>query len=109
MHFLWVAYNGYIYEMIGLAPERYREALRKTALSFRPLTNKERSSIRETRLRIVKARQGENLDRLSERTHNEWDLPTTAVMNGMKTAQVLKKGQLVKVAVSQKYAGSKGE
>jgi predicted Zn-dependent protease len=109
MHFLWVAYNGYIYEMIGLAPERYREPLRNTALSFRPLTKKERSSIKETRLRIVSARNGERLSQLSERTHNKWDLQTTAVMNGMKADQVLNKGQLIKIAVLQKYVGTKGD
>jgi predicted Zn-dependent protease len=105
MHFLWVAYNGSIYEMIGLAPERYRESLRNTALSFRPLTENERSSIKETRVRIVQARNDENLSQLSERTQNEWDLMTTEVINGIKADQMLDKGQRIKIAVAQGYKG----
>jgi predicted Zn-dependent protease len=107
MHFLWVASRGLIYQMIGLCPEYHRETLRDTALSFRALTKKERSSIQETRLRIVSAEAGEDLIRLSERTHNVWDPKTTAVMNGIAPGQPLKKGQRIKIAVEQGYKSPK--
>jgi predicted Zn-dependent protease len=103
MHFLWVGYRGMLYQFIGIAPERYRPVLRETALSFRPLSAKEKASIKETRLRVVSAQAGETLEKLSLRTGNEWDVLTTAVINGLDKNKTLQKGQLVKVAVSQPY------
>ncbi len=106
MHFLWIAYRSMIYQFIGLAPERYRPILKETALSFRPLSTKEKDSIRETRLRVVSARPAETLQQLSNRTSNIWSLKMTAVINGLDTTRKLQKGQLVKVAVSQPYSGT---
>ncbi len=108
MHFLWIAYRGLIYRFIGLAPERYRPVLRETALSFRPLSAKEKDSIRETRLRVVLARSGETLQQLTIRTGNVWSPKITAVVNGLDKGQTLKKGQLVKIAVAQPYTAGKG-
>jgi predicted Zn-dependent protease len=107
MHFLWVAYRGLLYQFIGLAPERYRPVLRKTALSFRPLRAKEKASIQETRLRVISARSGETLRQLSQRTDNVWDLKITAVINGLDESTKLENGQLVKIAVSQPYTWGK--
>ena len=101
MHFLWVASRGMIYQMIGLASERHREVLRKTAMSFRPLTGDERSKVTVIRLRIVSGRDGEDLRQLSSRTGNVWDLQTTAVMNDLASRETLAEDQLVKIAVSE--------
>ena len=103
LHFLWVAYSEKTYQFIALAPERYRAALREVALSFQPLTAAERASFTETRLRVVPARTGETLERLSARTRNVWDAQTTAVMNGRTPARPLAEGQLVKIGVPQPY------
>ena len=101
--FLYIAHRQLIYQFTGIAPERYRATIRKTALSFRPLTADELASIRETRLRIVSARRGETLSQLSKRTGNTWDPKTTAVINGVKLDQPLKRGQLIKIGVPQRY------
>jgi predicted Zn-dependent protease len=103
MHFLWVACRGLIYQMIGLAPDRYREVLRQTALSFRPLDDEDRSSIKETRLRIVAATGGEQLRELSDRTGNVWSLRETAIVNGINGTEPLGANQLIKIAVTQGY------
>jgi predicted Zn-dependent protease len=105
MHFLWVACRGMIYQMIGLAQEHHREILRRTAFTFRPLTPEERGSIQEARLRIVKAREGEDLAGLSDRSGNLWDLTVTALMNGISLEGPLEPGQRIKVAVSKPYRG----
>ena len=109
MHFLWVAVRGLIYQMIGLGPEYHRESLRKTAYSLRPLTAKEKASFRVTHLRIVSAKDGENLINLSKRTSNKWNLKTTALMNGLDVSKTLRQGQLIKITVSEKYKEVRGK
>ena len=103
MAFLWVAYRKVVYRFIGLAPEKYRENLRSSALSFRPITAKEKSSITERRLRVVAARESESLELLSQRTGNVWPLKATAVVNGIDKDRPLKKGQLIKIAVPKPF------
>jgi predicted Zn-dependent protease len=103
MHFLWVAARGLIYQMVGLSPDRHREALRQTALSFRPLTPAERTSLTETRLRVVAAREGETLAQLARRSQDQWKPEMTGVVNGIQPGASLKQGQLVKIAVKQPY------
>ena len=104
MQFLWVAYRGLMYRFVGLVPERYYSLLTDTIRSFRPITEGERASIRETRLRVVPAESGETLARLSERTGNEWTVALTAVVNGLDPAGPLTEGRQVKIAVSQPYS-----
>ena len=106
LYFLFIAYRGFIYQLIGIAPEQYHENLRETALSFRPLSAEERASVNETRLRIVSAGANETLERLAKRTGNVWDDTTTAMVNGLTPDQVLKKGELVNIAIPQPYKGT---
>jgi predicted Zn-dependent protease len=105
MNFLWIAYQDLIYQIISLAPEHYLPLIRETAISFRPLRDKERASIKEARLRVVPARSGESLSQLSARTRNVWDKKTTAIINGLDEEKPLKKGRLIKIAVEQPYQG----
>jgi predicted Zn-dependent protease len=104
--FVWIAYGELLYQFVGITVERHQETFRATAYSFRPITDKEKASITEMRLRVVSARAGEGLDRLSKRTRNVWDAKTTAVVNGIDAGQALEKGQLIKIAVKQPYKGS---
>jgi predicted Zn-dependent protease len=106
LSFLWIAHGELLYQFVGITVERHQEAFRTTAYSFRPITDKEKASITEIRLRVVTARTGEDLGRLSKRTRNVWDAKTTAVVNGIDAGQPLEKGQLVKIAVKQPYKGS---
>ena len=106
MNFLWIAYQDLIYQIIGLAPERYLSVMTETATSFRPLRDKEMATIKEARLRIVPARSGESLSQLSARTRNVWDNKTTAIINGLDEEKPLEKGRLIKIAVSQPYQGN---
>ena len=103
IHFLWVALGETIYQLIATAPERLRPTLRESALSLRPLTSDERASIKVTRLRIVAARAGEDLEALSIRTANVWDLRTTALMNAVPLDRRFEEDSPVKVAVRERY------
>jgi len=109
-HITWIAYQGNIFRLIGISvstsSDRYAGVFRSVARSFRPLTARERESIRETRLRIVPARAGESLREISDRTGNRWNVQETAVMNDLFADAPLREAQLVKVAVSERYEGS---
>jgi len=98
LHFAWMAMGGRTYQLIGLSPEKHREALKDAALSLRPLTDVERSAVTGKRLRIVSARQGERLENLSARTGNAWSPAYTAIANGLDVEGTLGEGQLIKIA-----------
>ena len=106
-HITWIAYQGTVYRLIGLtvspSSARYAGVFVSVARSFRPLTPRERDSIRETRLRIAEARDGESLREISERTGNRWNVQETAVMNDLFADSPLRAAQLVKIAVSERY------
>ena len=105
MHFLWITYRGQLYRFIGLAPDRYQQVLKDTALSFRPITNKERGNIQEKRLKVVSAHSGETLEQLSKRTGNTMDLEITAIINQVHSKEKLTKGRLIKIATLRSYSG----
>jgi predicted Zn-dependent protease len=104
----WIARDGMIFRFTGLtAPgafERFESSYRNVVRSFRPLPPAQRNSVRETRLRVAPAREGESIAGLSERTGNEWDIQTTAVINDIFANEPLEAGQLIKIAVSRPYA-----
>jgi predicted Zn-dependent protease len=104
LHFAWVAMGGKTYQMIGLAPEKHREALKNAALSLRPLTEVERGTVTGKRLRIVAAREGERLENLSARTGNAWSPSYTAIANGLDVEKPLREGQLIKIARTEPAA-----
>ncbi len=103
----WVAYAGRIYRFTGVSPTSrirgYQGIFRQVARSMRPLRAEERASIREKRLRIARAREGESLAELSERVKNAWSLQQTAVANGLHIDSRLEEGQLLKIAIEKVY------
>jgi predicted Zn-dependent protease len=98
LHLAWVAMAGHTYQLIGLAPEQYRETLRNAAFTLRPLTDVERRSVTGKRLRIVAASDGEHLSELNARTGNVWPPDYTAMVNGLESAAPLAAGRLIKIA-----------
>jgi hypothetical protein len=53
----------------------------------------------------VKAQAGETIEALTARSHSAWKASQVTVANGFKASDVLKDGQLVKIAVEEPYAG----
>ncbi len=105
--FTWIGRDGSIYRFTGAAPSmafrKYQGTFLNVARSFRPLRAGERNKIREARLRIAVAVEGESLTDLSKRTSNRWDIQQTAVMNDLFATDQLEPGQLIKVAIEQSY------
>ncbi|MEE8580047.1 MAG: M48 family metalloprotease [Myxococcota bacterium] len=103
----WVAHGGRIFRLSGgtvrIRFQKYEGVFRSFARSFRPLQAGELEKIDELRLRVAVAREGEGLAELSRRTGNEWGLNQTAVMNGLVSSDTLREGQLVKIALRERY------
>jgi predicted Zn-dependent protease len=95
--------------LIGLGPEKHREALRNAALSLRPLTDVERGAVTGKRLRIVAARPGERLENLGARSGNVWPPAYTALVNGLKVDADLSEGQLLKIAREERWTNQDGK
>jgi predicted Zn-dependent protease len=103
LHFLWVRMGSMTYQLVGVGPERYRELLRETAMSLRPMTADERRSVTVKRLRLVEARAGETLAELGERASNTWTPAYTAIANGLPETTALEAGQLIKISREEPY------
>jgi predicted Zn-dependent protease len=103
----WIEHAGQVYQLMGMStPQRfatYAEPFQDMARSFRPLSAAERGSIRESRLRIVRARDSEAVDALVQRAGASWTAAETAVANALQVDQSLRAGELVKVPVLQRY------
>ena len=104
----WLVYEGRIYQFMGAMPvELYRDrqtAFLEIAESFRPMTSAEFAGVTEKRLRIVKAREGETLRRLLERTNAAVSPAQAAVVNAMQMETVLTEGQLIKIVKEQPFS-----
>ena len=103
LHYLWARLGGVTYQLVAAGADRYREALRSTALSLRTLRQDDWESIAALRVRVIEARDGESLDELGERTGNRWTPEYTALINDLSVVQRLEAGTLVKIARREQY------
>jgi predicted Zn-dependent protease len=103
----WLAHRGTIYRLECLAGEQnfssFASAFERTAKSFRPLNGDERASVRERRIRVVKAAGGESLAALAQRSGNVWKLEQVAIANGLEGGGAPAAGQQIKLAVESPY------
>lgn len=105
LYFLWVAVKDQIYRMTGLSSDLRKDHLRRTAESFRHLTAEEKASIKVSRVRVVEAREGEDLQSFCWRTFNVLKPEGAAVMNGLETNATLQAGQWMKIVAEESYLG----
>jgi predicted Zn-dependent protease len=107
----WIAHGGLIYQIGGLATTKQFNAMKpvfeKVASSFRPLTQSERASITETRIRLVAGRDGESIEDLRQRTGSAWSNEEIAVANGLSVSDRIRQGRLMKIAKTETYIPTK--
>ena len=99
----WVQHRGVVYRFVVIATSTNITAVRGVIDSFHDLTSAEQASIKVTRLRIAQVLPGETLADISRRMDNQWDMKTTAVMNGVDENAPLRPGQRIKVAQTEAY------
>lgn len=105
----WIAHGGMVYLIAAFAPTRefqdVEPVFRQTTQSFRPLSAEERATITEDRIRLVKARQGENVRAIAARSNTVWKPEQVAVANNLTDYEPLREGHVIKLAVSEPYEG----
>jgi predicted Zn-dependent protease len=103
----WIAYGGIVYRVTGISTSKdfptYESTFQRVAESFRPMTEAERAGIRQTRLRVREAHAGETIEQFRARTGSVWSVGEVAVANGLAEATPLSAGQLLKVAILERY------
>jgi predicted Zn-dependent protease len=103
----WIAHGGLIFQLVTVASSEqfktYQPLFEAVAGSFHPLSGHERARITETRVRLFTARKGETIEALAARTHSAWKTDEVAVINGLVAATPLREGQVLKVAVEERY------
>lgn len=103
----WIAHGGLIFQLVAVASsdqfKAFQPEFEAVAGSFHPLSGHERARITETRIRLVTARKGETIEALAARAHSAWRADEVAVINGLAAATLLREGQLLKVAVEERY------
>jgi len=107
MQMTFVAYDGMVYRLaltsISGSALKYRDRATAFAMSFRPLDEAGKHSLRVTRLRIARALERETLQSLSERTRNALELGYTGVLNGIFASTELERGAPIKIGIDEPY------
>ncbi|MCK5870463.1 MAG: hypothetical protein KAG45_07470 [Methyloprofundus sp.] len=80
-----------------------RRDIKKSIATFHQLRSKEKMKIKQQRLRIISARSGESISALLKRVGSEWDKESCAIANNLQADVSLKKGQLIKVVISEPF------
>lgn len=102
-YLLWLPLKDKLFKIVGITPIELRDELETSALSLRHLTNLEKQSIKQSYVKVVKARQNETLEELSNRTKNKLNLNLTRIINSINPGDTLEKGRLVKIILEKQY------
>ena len=92
-----------LFTFIGITPIEYRSTLETSASSLRSLTAKERKSIKQRYVKIVKAKANETIEGLSKRTGNKLNIKLTAIINSVNLNEKIKEGILIKIVLEKSY------
>jgi predicted Zn-dependent protease len=103
-----IAHRGLVFRLAGAAPlaqyESQARAMADAARSFRRLTAEERGGFTVARLRVARAVAGERPSELAARARSAWTVERIAVANALPADAPLAGGQLVKIAVEERWS-----
>jgi len=106
----WIAKDGLIYQVLGATTPpnwaEYRPIFEATAATFRRPSQGELGELREDRLRVVAAKQGETLSALAKRAQSRWSVERVAAANAMSAGAKLSGGEAVKISKREPYLAS---
>ncbi|TRX70650.1 M48 family metalloprotease [Carboxylicivirga sp. M1479] len=103
IHTLWLKMDGKMFKIIGIAPKSKEDELKKSVLSFHPLTDKEKSIVKNRYIRVVESKGGETFDQICKHHNCILSPDLTAFINGMDSTSSLKDGTLIKIIIEEDY------
>ncbi len=99
----WLASDGNTFQLASAYTDDNQEVTKKIENSFSALSNKEVANIIGHQIKIIAPKEGESLEALCKRTQNTWDVPFTAMANGLSTSQPLSSKRKIKISVEKKF------
>lgn len=103
-----IAHRGLVFRLAGVVPlaqyEAHARALADAARSFRRLSAEERGSFAVARLRVARGASGETASALAARVGSAWSVERIAVANALAAGAPLAGGELLKVAVEERWS-----
>jgi predicted Zn-dependent protease len=97
----WVAYGGRIYQIAGISASSdfpdFQPTFAAVPKSFHPLRQADRDSIREDRLYVVRAQEGEEIENILDRSGSRWNPEAAAIANGVQVDTRFEAGVPVKI------------
>ena len=103
LFYLFTRAPGETFQIMSIAREQYREVLRETVFSLRPLTDADRERVVGLRLRLASPAGGESLESFSARVGNQWPADLTRAINGLPDGAGLSAGETIKVGRVERY------
>ncbi|MGF1901806.1 M48 family metalloprotease [Aliivibrio sifiae] len=99
----WLDFNDVTYQILTLNTDNNKDEITSSATSLQPITNQQIATITQQEIKIITARNGENLNTLTKRNDSQLSTEGVAVWNGLKENTPLQKDQKVKIVVTQPY------
>ena len=99
----WLDFNDMTYQILTLSTDNNKDEITSSATSLQPITNQQVAAITQQEIKIITARNGENLNTLTKRNHSQLSAEGVAVWNGLKENTPLQQDQKVKIVVTQPY------
>ncbi|MGB5812305.1 MAG: M48 family metalloprotease [Polyangiales bacterium] len=103
----WIAKDGLVFQVLGATAadgwDRHRPDFEATAESFRRPTAAELEEVRENRLRLVLAKNGQTVAEIAKQPGNQWTVPQTAAANAMDAGTQLSTDEAIKVSRREPY------
>jgi predicted Zn-dependent protease len=92
------------FQIVSIAREQHRDALRETVFSLRPLTDADREKVAGLRLRLATPAAGESLESFNVRVGNRWPPDLTRAINGLPENSGAPPGAVIKVGRVERYS-----
>ncbi|CAM4167172.1 M48 family metalloprotease [Vibrio agarivorans] len=102
----WLDVDELTYQIMSVSQSDTVVATGESALSFKPITDKQRQSIKQREMMIVKVQQGENISQLLKRVDSPMQTKGVEILNGLASVDDIEAGDSLKVIIKAPYTSN---
>lgn len=99
----WVKLDSTLISITGLTTSKYNTTTYNAIKSIAPLSKKDQENLTFKTLKVVSAKENENIKELSKRSSNTLSIKETTLINAIKGDEQLTKDMSIKIAVETPY------